>query len=234
MTAALLARAGVTGEAAALEVVFGQILGESFTPEGVCAGLADDAPFIMRNYFKVYACSRWNHAPIEAAAAACDGKTYTAQDIAEVTVWTYSPATRLNWQEPVNGYAAKHSIPYNVAVQIVRRCNDLSAYTQAPVDDAEVRALARKTFIKEDTAFTAMVPELRPARVDIALANGKVLSGTVHRARGGFDNPFPEGVLLEKIECDCGGNMARCGRCICHSNERNCAAPLFRYRKLRL
>ena len=199
VTAAILARAGVTGEAAALEIVFGQILGESFKTEGICDGLGVDAPFIARNYFKIYACSRWNHAPIEAAEIACAGKTYAAGEIDEVTVWTFNPAMRLSWQDPVNGYAAKHSIPYNVAARIVRGANDLSAYTEEAVSDPEVRALARKTVVKEDPAFTAMAPDLRAARVDITLIDGRVLMGTVHRARGGFDNPFAEGVLTAKF-----------------------------------
>ncbi len=199
VTAAILARAGVTGEAAALEKVFGEILGDGFKTEGICEGLGDDAPFIMRNYFKIYACSRWNHAPIEAAQVACGGKRFAARDIAAVTVWTYSPATRLNWQEPANGYAAKHSIPYNVAAQIARGVNDLSAYTDDAVNDANVRALALKTTVIEDPEFTALVPDVRAARVDITLTGGDVLSGTVHRARGGFDNPFAGGVLMAKF-----------------------------------
>src|SRR5690606_15486861 len=59
--------AGFTGEPQAFERVFGHVLGTSWD-DAALDGDADGL-FIARNYFKLHACSRWNHAPIEAAAA---------------------------------------------------------------------------------------------------------------------------------------------------------------------
>ena len=195
--AARMATAGFTPEHSALEVVFGSVLGTSYHSEN----LEDlgDSFYITRNYFKMYACSRWNHAPIEAAAAIMATRAFEPSEIERVIVWTYDPATRLNWQEPSNGYAAKHSIPYNVAARIVLGHNDLEAYTDETVAGSDLRDLARRVEVREDPDFTAMLPEVRPARVEIRLVSGKTLEDTVERPRGGFDHPFTEDELAAKF-----------------------------------
>ncbi len=196
--AARLAGAGLTAEPEALEVVYGKIVGEHFDPARLTENLGSEW-LILRNYFKVHACSRWNHAPIEAAHAATGGKTLTEAEIDRIVVWTYDPAIRLHWQSPANGFAAKHSIPYNVAVRVLHGTNGIEAYEDAMVHDPDVRALALRTTIKEDPAYTAQVPEVRPARVEIVLKSGRTLTGVCERPPGGHDNPFPPDVLPAKF-----------------------------------
>jgi len=198
LLAPMLVRAGFTGEPGSLNVVFGRILGDSFKE----AGLGDDLGrefYMTRNYFKLHACSRWNHAPIEAMAALLDRTRIRAEDIEEITVWTYDPATRLNWNNPANGYAAKHSIPYNVAVRLLRGTNDLEAYSEEAVSDPHIQSIARRVIVREDPKLTAMLPDLRAARVEAKLRTGSTLAESVERPRGGFDNPLTEDELVEKF-----------------------------------
>ena len=192
-----LVQAGFTGEPEALGSIFGEVLGKNYKPGQT--GDLGQVFYIERNYFKLYACSRWNHAPIEAAAAIQSSTDFDPNDVEKVTVWTYDPATRLNWQEPVNGYAAKHSIPYNVAVRIVLGSNDLEAYSDDAVADPQVREMAQRVAIKEDPSFTAMLPDVRPARVEIELSSGEKLQETVERPRGGYDRPLSEDELGNKF-----------------------------------
>lgn len=192
-----LVQAGFTAEPEALSSVFGGVLGQEYRA-GQTADLGEIF-YIQRNYFKLYACSRWNHAPIEAAAAIQASTEFKLADVERIIVWTYDPATRLNWQEPANGYAAKHSIPYNVAARIVLGTNDLAAYADESVMDPEVRAMAKRVEVKEDPSFTAMLPDVRPARVEIVLGSGERLQETVERPRGGYDRPFGEDELADKF-----------------------------------
>jgi 2-methylcitrate dehydratase PrpD len=120
--------------------------------------------------------------------------------VAEIIVRTYDPATRLSWSEPVNGYAAKHSIPYNVAARVVLGSNGLEAYTEETVQDPRLRALAKRITIREDPALTAKLPEVRPAQVEVKLRSGMMLSETIERPRGGFDNPLTEAELVDKFQ----------------------------------
>lgn len=203
-----LVRAGFTGEPGSLNVVFGRILGDSFREDGLADDLGREFS-ITRNYFKLHACSRWNHAPIEAMAALLSRASFDAEDVEGIAVWTYDPATRLSWTDPANGYAAKHSIPYNVAVRIVRGTNDLEAYSEDAVSDPRVRALARRVMVREDPKLTAMLPDVRPARVEVKLRTGSTLTETVERPRGGFDNTFTEDELRQKFRRLAGMTLSR-------------------------
>ena len=198
LLAPFMVKAGFTGEPGALSIVFGQILGDSFDFDAVGEDLGK-VFYITRNYFKVHACSRWNHAPIEAMAALRERASFSINDVESITVWTYDPATRLSWNSPSNGYAAKHSIPYNVAVRLVRGTNGLESYSEETVADVDIRNIANRVRVKEDPAYTAMLPEVRPARIEVKLTGGRKMEEVVERPAGGFDNPFPEEVLVDKF-----------------------------------
>ena len=198
LLAPMLVRAGFTGERGSLNVVFGRILGDSFREDEVTSDLGSEF-YLTRNYFKLHACSRWNHAPIEAMAALCERRLLRIDDVERITVWTYDPATRLSWNNPANGYAAKHSIPFNVAVRLVRGTNDLECYSEGVVSDPNIQAVASRVIVSEDPALTAMLPDLRPARVEVELRDGSRMEEMVERPRGGFDHPLTEDELREKF-----------------------------------
>jgi len=198
LLAPIFVRSGFTGEPGSFNVLFGQILGDSFKEKGLGDDLGQEF-YITRNYFKLRACSRWNHAPIEAMARLLSRKPFKPEDVERITVWTYDPATRLSWNDPANGYAAKHSIPYNVAVRLVLGHNDLEAYSEAAVSNPQVQEISRRVTVREDPKLTAMLPDVRPARVQVKLKNGSKLTETVERPPGGFDNPYTEEDLLKKF-----------------------------------
>jgi 2-methylcitrate dehydratase PrpD len=198
LLAPMLIRAGHTGEPGALNVVFGRILGDSFSEDRLGDDLGEEF-YITRNYFKLYACSRWNHAPIEAMSSLMERSFFKPEEVEKITVWTYDPATRLSWNDPVNGYAAKHSIPFNVAVRVVRKSNELDVYSDEVVSDPLIQDMASRVEVREDRALTAMLPHVRPARVQVTLRSGKVLEERIDRPQGGFDNPYPEDELSRKF-----------------------------------
>jgi 2-methylcitrate dehydratase PrpD len=194
--AAKMVQAGFCGEPGALTSVFGKILGSRFD---IPAALADGPLFITRNYFKLYACSRWNHAPIEAAATLMAGGLDPHQ-IAAVQVWTFDPATRLAFTRIANGYAAKHSIPFNVAARLLYGRNDMEVYSDAMALAPAILDLMAKITVEEDPALTALLPQVRAARVRVRLRSGEVLIGESRHPRGGFDNPLTRAELIAKFE----------------------------------
>ncbi|MBW2030815.1 MAG: MmgE/PrpD family protein [Deltaproteobacteria bacterium] len=198
MLAAMAVQAGFKGEAGSMNIVFGEILGTGFVDAGLSDGLGSEF-YITRNYFKRHACSRWNHAPIEAISALVAERDFEINDIEEIIVWTYDPATRLSWADPANGYGAKHSIPYNVAARILLGSNSLEVYRDEMLKDPRIRAIMKRVLVREDPEFTAKLPDLRPARVQVKLRSGDILEKTVERPRGGFDNPYTEAELREKF-----------------------------------
>ena len=196
LLAARLAQAGFCGEPGALESVFGAVLGEHFE---LAAEERFSEFFISRNYFKIYACSRWNHAPIEAAEEIRARPGFVSEAIQSITVLTYDPATRLGGTEVTNAYAAKHSIAFNVAARLALGSNRADGYTVEIVRSAPIQALIRRVAVVEDPALTSLLPGTRAARILIRMADG-----TGHEARsdvpiGGFDNPLSPAALERKF-----------------------------------
>ena len=98
----------------------------------------------------------------------------------------------MSWQRPVNAFPAKHSIPFNVAVRLVKNSNGLEAFTQGIVEDTEIRNLMARIEVREDPAYTRVVPQQRPARVEIRLRDGAIVTGVCETPRGGYDKPFDD------------------------------------------
>jgi 2-methylcitrate dehydratase PrpD len=115
--AVTLALTGTTDDALALPTVFGDILGEAYDDSWLDEGLGSRR-YLRSGYFKTHACSRWNHAPIEATERLMAQNGFGPEDIVEVEVATYDPATRLDGRDP----------PYRVRRQaldsVQRRCPD--------------------------------------------------------------------------------------------------------------
>jgi 2-methylcitrate dehydratase PrpD len=192
-----LARTGTTGDDRALETVFGEVLGNSFDVERLDEQLGE-LRYLTGGYFKLHACSRWNHAPIEATEALLAQAAVSPDDLASVEVATYAFATRLDGRDVANGFAGKHSIPYNVATRIVRRDNGVAAYTDEAAADPAVRDVMARVSVVEDSEMTAAAPAVRGARVTLRLRDGRTVTATENHPPGGADRPYPAEALHEK------------------------------------
>lgn len=200
VVAADLAATGTGPDPAALDIVFGQILGTAYDASFLDLELGEQR-YLTRNYFKLHACSRWNHAAIEATAALQVAHGLTpeqVEEVEEVEVATYDPAIRLCNPEPANGFAGKHSIPYSVAARLRYGANGLEQYTDHAVGDPAVRALARRVRVVEDPGYTRAAPGVRAARVTVRLRDGGTHTAVEDRLPGGFDRPYPAAALAAK------------------------------------
>ena len=77
-----------------------------------------------------------------------------------------------------------------------------------------MRALARRVEVVEDPALTALTPHARPARVEVRLADGRVLARQVDQPFGEFDRPYPESALREKFVALAGPDLGAAGAAI--------------------
>ncbi len=197
--AVTLAETGTSGDALALPTVFGEVLGEGYDDTWLDVGLGSER-YLRTGYLKMHACSRWNHAPIEATETLLVQHGFGPDDVVHVEVATYDPATRLDGRAPHTGFAGKHSIPYNVASRILFRDNGIDAYTDDRVRDPAVRSLMQRVRVVEDPAMTAAAPTVRAARVTIRLADGRAVAATEEHPPGGADRPYPPEVVRAKHE----------------------------------
>ena len=195
-----LIQSGFTGEHDGLKTVFGSVVSDTFDEEQMTAELGTRYE-IARNYFKRYACCRYNHSAIDATntiLAQVPGGRILPDEIVSVEVMTYSLAAQLDSQSPCNMLAAKFSIPFAVATRIINGHAGISSFKPSAVQDPAIRALSLKVSVAEDPKLTAMMPKKRPSRVKIALTNGEVLTAEAFINKGDTEDPYTVEEMKEK------------------------------------
>ncbi|MEO8754388.1 MAG: MmgE/PrpD family protein, partial [Casimicrobiaceae bacterium] len=162
----------------------------------LCAGIA----------FKAYACGTMAHPYIDCARRlVADG--VRPADVAAIECRTAEGIVHRLWeplaakQQPPNGYAAKFSIPYAIAVGMLRGDAGLVEYEEAVVHDPAIRALAGKVryVVDPDNPY----PRQFTGHVRVTLASGEVREASQGHFRGGRDEPMPAAALEAKFIANC-------------------------------
>ena len=154
---------------------------------------------IEENYFKFYACCRYNHFALDAIAAMRRAHPFSAEEVAAVHVTTIPFGLRMADADPASMLAAKFSVPHAVAATLVLGHAGLDAFEAAALADPRIRDLARRVEVTAD-------PEMGPRRTDyptacvrIALRDGRALEETVTIVRGDALNPAPAEEVVAKF-----------------------------------
>lgn len=197
LLAAELSTAGYTGDADGVAHVFGKVAGEAFDPGQMTRDLGTVWE-VTRNYFKMHSCCRFNHAALDALDRTRARHVLNPEDIRAVSVHSYAYAAELDDPAPRNVLAAKFSVPFAIATSIVSGHTRVGAFTTDKVADPAIRALAARVTVSEDPAMSAMLPDLRPARVVIQMNDGTVLEAATETNRGDWTDPYGEAEIREK------------------------------------
>ncbi len=192
-----MVEAGFIGERDGVTSVFGHVVSETFDPAKMIDGLGDGWQ-IDRNYFKLHSCCRYNHGTLDALDRLLTATEIDPAQVERVDVATYLYAAELDDQQPRNTLGAKFSVPFAVATRLVRGSSAVENFTWEAVRDQRVQALAKRVFVREDKAMTARLPQLRPARVDLRLVDGRTLSEAVDSNRGDDQDPYSRDELVGK------------------------------------
>jgi 2-methylcitrate dehydratase PrpD len=195
-----LVASGFTGEADGVGAVYGTVIADDWRPEEMTAGLGTRWE-ISRNYFKRHACCRYIHASLDAleSIVAEAGGRIDPDAIERIDIATYVWAAQLAGQEPHNTLAAKFSLPFSIATTLIHGEASVDAFRGPALEDARVRALARRISVREDEAMTAALPHQRPARVTVVLKGGKTFTAQARVNRGDAENPYAHSAILEKF-----------------------------------
>jgi 2-methylcitrate dehydratase PrpD len=194
-----LVRAGFAGERDGVGTVFGHVSASDFRPAEMTAELGTRWE-VARNYFKRHAACRYTHGALDALGAilATTGKLDPEQ-VKAIEVETYVWAAQLDSPLAPNMLAAKFSIPFALATTIAHGAATVPAFRGPARENPAVQALARRVTVNEDAAMTAMLPGLRPARVQLTLADGSVHAAEVTTNRGDTEDPYTEAEVREKF-----------------------------------
>lgn len=170
-----------------------------FESERMMAGLGE-VYCITQNYHKQYACNGNFDASIESALRLVNENSLQPGDIRRIRVDIYSPYHTLNAARPRNTLQAKFSLRYTVAAVAVYRHANHEAFAGEALSNPAVLRLSEATELREDPALATGLPLIRPARVTMELADGRVVTSLTENPRGHFGNPFTDDELAQKFD----------------------------------
>ena len=198
-TAHQLLMAGFTGEQDGIGSVFGGVVSSGFDVEASLESIGTRFE-VDRNYFKLHACCRYNHAALDALWILIDKhpELQYPKQIDRIHVESYFLAAELDDQKPRNMLAARFSIPFAIATTLINRSSKVHSFTGNALTDSATLALAAKTSISENSFMSAQLPDLRPAEVSITMKNGHNFKAGVKTNRGDWQDPYNNAQLKEK------------------------------------
>jgi len=199
MMAVEWASLGIGGSADAFHDVYSDVLGGTAQPEALTDGLGRSWA-LLEGYTKLYACCQHLHATVEALldlrpALMAAG---SIEAIASVEIATHALARPLMNQDPGTTLGAKFSLPHAVASTLVMGSGGAEAFAFDTLARPDIAALRRRVSIKPyETDLPP--PNDRPARAEVRLRDGRVLSAECLSARGGSDRPLPPSTVDDKL-----------------------------------
>jgi 2-methylcitrate dehydratase PrpD len=212
VVATLLARGGFTGPATVLEGEHG--LYAAFAGGHDAARLAGLLDTLGRVWelealtLKPYPCGSIAQPYMDCAARLRERDGIRADAVTAIRCRTSAgPVPRL-WEPlaakhaPPNGYAAKFSLPYLIAVILVKGRAGLAEFTDAAVRDPDVLRLASRVTYELDP--TIDYPRQFVGDVEVTLADGRRLRERQDRPRGGPDAPLTRAEIEAKFRGNAG------------------------------
>lgn len=157
-------------------------------------------PLINKVYFKPYAACRHAHPSIEAALKIIDTNKINIDDIKKITIRTYKGVIGKHDTKNITGqYAAKMSIPFSVALTLIKGNAGIDDYSDENVNNPNITALTNKVFIEADDELSLLVPNKRVAILEIDLGNNLILTERVDYPKGEPENPITNADMEEKF-----------------------------------
>jgi 2-methylcitrate dehydratase PrpD len=156
--------------------------------------------------FKPYACGTMAHPFIDCARKLV-AEGLNPGDVESIVCNTAEGIVHRLWeplalkQNPPNGYAAKFSIPYAIAVGMLHNNAGLNDYEEHVVQDPVVRNLASKVTYVIDP--NNPYPKQFTGHLRVTLKNGHVLEVSQGHFRGGKEEPMSIESLEEKFLANC-------------------------------
>ncbi len=155
---------------------------------------------IEKVYMKPYAACRHCHPAIDAALELRKLHSISSSQIKEIKVSTYHLAADGHDHVEIRGNtSAKMSTPYSVAVALITGKAGIDEFSDNRILDKEILALSQKVNVSASDVLNALVPESRPAIVEITTHDNRKYTQRVDLAKGEPENPLSENEILEKF-----------------------------------
>lgn len=147
---------------------------------------------------KLYPCGGLLHSGIEAALDVREGLDLSSIRHIHIGVTLLSGKRACRLDYPDSAERAKFSMPYVASYALVHGAPMLPAFTEQALDDDRVRHLAKLFSVSVDESFAA-TPNQGPARIQITLADGRVIEHVRQHASGTKQQPLSPSMLKAKF-----------------------------------
>jgi 2-methylcitrate dehydratase PrpD len=190
---------GIAGSSDAFYDVYSDVFGGTAEPAALTEGLGASWA-LLEGYTKLYACCQHLHATVEALLALRPAllEAGAIDRIESVEIATHALARPLMNPRPDTTLGAKFSLPHAVASALVMGSGGAEAFAFDTLARPDIGALREKVRVKSYERDLPP-PDDRPARAEIRLRDGRVLSAECLSARGGADRPLPPSTVDDKI-----------------------------------
>jgi len=193
--AAMLAQRGLTGPSTIIEGKRGflKVFADQVEPEEITRDLGSDFK-IMRIWFKLYPCVATVQGVIYTLTKLIEEHRFGPDDIDEIRVGISETSLSHGGAiyEPHDTASAQFSLPFSLAIRLLKNDNDLSFYMDPKLwTDTKVLALAKK--VKSYADPNAEKDQNYNTTMEVKLTNGKT-----HKA---FE-PYPPGSPLNMVSRD--------------------------------
>jgi len=156
--------------------------------------------------FKSYPCGSISHPYMDCALKLREKYSIQPGEIEEVICRTAEGPVHRLWeplkekQRPSSSYGAKFSLPYSIAVMLVRGRAGLEEFSDAAIKDPETLSLAAKVRYQLDP--TIDYPRHFSGHVMVRLKQGTFLEENQPYLRGGLESPLPPKEIETKFRAN--------------------------------
>ena len=202
LTAAVLAKGGMTGPERILDARDGGLyraVADSFDMKILVNGLGTSYE-ILKIDKKPYPCCRTTHHAIDGALMLRDRADL--EQVERILVETYEVGVLQCGSQgyPSSAVEAKFSIPYTVAVALVRGNVSLAEFAPEVIGDPLIQSLADRVQVTADPLFTGRYPDRWGCRVRLIDKDGSELAVQVDDMSGSVAKPLTEEQEKRKFE----------------------------------
>jgi 2-methylcitrate dehydratase PrpD len=156
--------------------------------------------------FKSYPCGSISHPYMDCALTLRQKHAIKSDQVVEIVCRTAEGPVHRLWEpleqkrRPPTPYAAKFSLPFSIAVMLIRGKAGLEEFSDAAIRDPEILGLASKVRYELDS--TIDYPRHFSGHVKISLADGTMLEENQPYPRGGFESPLPPEEIEAKFRAN--------------------------------
>ncbi len=156
--------------------------------------------------FKPYPCGSISNPYMDCALRLKQKFSLNPDQVVEVVCRTAEGAVHRLWeplagkQHPTSSYGAKFSLPYSIAVMLVRGKAGLEEFSDEAIQDREILTLAKK--IRYEIDPTIDYPRHFSGHVKIRLEDGTILEENQTHPRGGLEEPLPSEEIAAKFRAN--------------------------------